>query len=139
EQLLGPIDGELLGDVDELAAAVVPPPRIALGVLVLHGRGHRGQDGRAGVVLGGDQAEGGPFAFELAGDGVRDLRVGLPKLVPAGSEVAHGPAPFPRRPSRRYTRGRGPGADVAEVRLNGARRAEQLGGESFAEIADLPR
>ena len=34
EQLLGAVDGELLGDVDELAAAVVAAAGVALGVLV---------------------------------------------------------------------------------------------------------
>ena len=34
EQLLGAVDRQLLGDVDEFAAAVVAPARIALGVLV---------------------------------------------------------------------------------------------------------
>ena len=34
EQLLHAVDGQLLGDVDELAAAVVALARVALGVLV---------------------------------------------------------------------------------------------------------
>jgi hypothetical protein len=34
EQLLGALDGQRLGDVDELAAAVVAAARIALGILV---------------------------------------------------------------------------------------------------------
>ena len=34
EELLQPVDGELLDLVDDLAAAVIPPPRISLGVLV---------------------------------------------------------------------------------------------------------
>jgi hypothetical protein len=34
EQGLDPIDGELFDDVDVLAATVVPPTRVALGVLV---------------------------------------------------------------------------------------------------------
>jgi hypothetical protein len=36
EQLLGAIDRELLGDVDEPTAAVVAPARVALGILVVH-------------------------------------------------------------------------------------------------------
>ena len=34
EQLLGALDRQRLGDVDELAAAVVAPARIALGIFV---------------------------------------------------------------------------------------------------------
>ena len=45
EQLLGPVDGQLLGHVDELAAAVVAPARVALGVLV-------GEDGALGLEHG---------------------------------------------------------------------------------------
>jgi hypothetical protein len=55
EQLLGPVDRELLRHIDELAAAVVAPPRIALGVLVRHRGTERREDGGARVVLGGDQ------------------------------------------------------------------------------------
>jgi hypothetical protein len=34
EELLGAVDGQLLGDIDELAAAVIAPAGIALGVFV---------------------------------------------------------------------------------------------------------
>ena len=51
EQLLGAIDRELLGDVDELAAAVVALARIAFGVLVGELRALRREDRRARVVF----------------------------------------------------------------------------------------
>ena len=57
EQFLGAIDGELLGDVDELAAAVVALARIAFGVLVGEHRALRFEHARAGVVLRGDQLD----------------------------------------------------------------------------------
>ncbi|MNE43560.1 hypothetical protein D3C80_1377410 [compost metagenome] len=57
EQLLGAVDGQLLDDVDVLAAAVVALVRVAFGVLVGQhaalGFHHR----RAGVVLRGDQLD----------------------------------------------------------------------------------
>src|SRR5690606_4858489 len=57
EQLLGAVDGQLLDDVDVLAAAVITLARVAFGVLVGQhaalGFHHR----RAGVVLGGDQLD----------------------------------------------------------------------------------
>ena len=34
EQLFGPLTGQVLGDVDIFAAAIVAPPRIALGIFV---------------------------------------------------------------------------------------------------------
>ena len=65
EQRLGAIDRELLGDVDELAPAVVAAARVALGVLVVHRRADRGQHGRARVVLRGDEAQLRAFALQL--------------------------------------------------------------------------
>ena len=57
EELLGPVDGELLGDVDELAAAVVALARIALGVLVGEHRALAVEDRLRHEVLGGDHLE----------------------------------------------------------------------------------
>ena len=68
EQRLGAIDGELLDDVDELAAAVVAPARIALGVLVGQDRALRLEDGAADDVLGGDQLEIGLLAVGFGAD-----------------------------------------------------------------------
>ncbi len=66
EQRLGAVDRQLLGDVDPLAAAVVAPPRIALGVLVRQHRAlafeHRPRD----EVLRGDHLERALLALELA-------------------------------------------------------------------------
>ena len=59
------VDRELLGDVDELAPAVVAPPGVALGVLVVHRRADRGQHGRARVVLRRDEAQVRPLALQL--------------------------------------------------------------------------
>ena len=57
EELLGAVDGELLGDVDEFAAAVVTLPGVALRVLVRQHRALRLEDATARVVLGGDQLD----------------------------------------------------------------------------------
>ena len=57
EQALGALDGEVLGDVHELAAAVVAPARIALGVLVGQHRALRLQHGAGDDVLRGDQLD----------------------------------------------------------------------------------
>jgi len=47
EQGFRAVDRELLDDVDELAAAVVAAPRVALGVLVVQGGADGRQDRRA--------------------------------------------------------------------------------------------
>ena len=57
EELLGAVDGQRLGDVDELAAAVVALAGVALGVLVGQHRAGRLQHGLADEVLRGDQLE----------------------------------------------------------------------------------
>jgi len=51
EELFGTIDGETLGNVDVLAASVVSPPRIALGVLVRHDAAGRLENCLADEVL----------------------------------------------------------------------------------------
>ncbi len=66
EQLLGAVDGQLLGDVDVLAAAVVALARIAFGVLVGQHRALRLEHARAGVVLRGDQLDVLFLALALA-------------------------------------------------------------------------
>ena len=57
EQLLRPLDGERLGDVDELAAAVIALARIALGVFVGQHRALRLEHGARDDVLRGDQLD----------------------------------------------------------------------------------
>ncbi len=77
EQRLDPLDGESLDDVDVLAAAVVPPAGVALGVLVgQHAalRLHR-RDGRE--VLRRDHLQRVLLAAQLALHVLGDLRVGL--------------------------------------------------------------
>ena len=69
KQLLGTIDGQPLDFVDELAAAVVPLPRIALGVFVGQHAADRLEHGRADEVLGCDQLDAVTLARLLAGNG----------------------------------------------------------------------
>ena len=77
EQAAGALDRELLGDVDELAAAVIAPARIAFGVLVGHHRALRLEHGARHDVLRGDQLDLVALAAELERDGARDLGIGL--------------------------------------------------------------
>ena len=84
EQLLRARDRQRLGDVDELAAAVVALARIAFGVLVGQHRAGRLQHRLADEVLRGDQLEAGVLAVLFVLDGVGDLRIGGGQRAPAG-------------------------------------------------------
>jgi hypothetical protein len=76
-QPLRPFDGQRLGLVDELAAAVVALAGIALGVLVGQHRSGGLQHRAADDVLGGDQLDLLALAGELAADGGGELGVAL--------------------------------------------------------------
>jgi len=77
EELFRARNRERLGDVDELAPAVVPTARISLGVLVRENRPRRLQDGTADEVLRRDQLEPVVLTVHLIPDCLRDLRIGV--------------------------------------------------------------
>ena len=77
EQRLGAVDRELLGHVDELAAAVVAPAGIALGVLVGQHRALRLEHRHRHEVLGGDHLERALLAIELHDEDLGDLGIDL--------------------------------------------------------------
>ena len=85
EELLAAGDGQLLGHVHHLAAAVVALARIALGVFVGEHRAHRFQHGFGDEVLGGDQLEVAGLALGLAADGLGDLRIDLLQMAGHGA------------------------------------------------------
>ena len=92
EDRLGAIDRELLGDVDELAAAVVALAGIALGVLVGQHAALALEDRLRHEVLGGDHLERALLALELVLEDVGDLRVDLGQrtVEEVGTQVGHG-------------------------------------------------
>ncbi len=75
EQPLGALDRQALGDVDELAAAVVAAARIALGVLVGEQRALGLQHAQGDDVLRGDQLDLLLLAAQLVTDGFGKLRI----------------------------------------------------------------
>ena len=77
EQGLGPVDRKLLDLVDDLAAAVVAPARIPLGVLVRRHGADRLEDGRPREVLGGDQLDLVALALDFPAQQSCDLGVDL--------------------------------------------------------------
>ena len=77
EQLAGALDRELLGDVDKLAAAVIAPAGIALGIFVGEHRALRLEHGARDDVLRGDQLDLVLLAVQLAFEHGIDLGIGL--------------------------------------------------------------
>ncbi len=75
EQLLRPLDGQLLRRIDVLAPAVPTGIRIALGVLVRQHGALRLQHGEAGKVLAGDQLDILVLALDLLPDDLIDVRI----------------------------------------------------------------
>ena len=76
EQLLGPLDGQVLDDVDIFAAAIVATARIALGVLVGQDRTLGLQHGARDDVLGRDQLDLVLLPLQFVLHGVEDRRIG---------------------------------------------------------------
>ena len=106
------IDRERLGDVDELAAAVVPLARIALGVLVRHHGAGRLEHGEADEVLRRDELEALFLAADFVADGGGDVGID-------GVEMRH-------RHERVITRSRAANlVDPALVPSAGKRRVEK--------------
>ena len=83
EQRLRAGDRQRLGDVDELAAAVVALARIPFGVLVRQHRAGGFEDGLADEVLGGDELEAAVLAVDFLRDRRGDLGIGLGQRAPA--------------------------------------------------------
>src|ERR671930_818695 len=77
EQLLGAVNGQLLGHVEVLAAAVVAAAGVSLGVLVGQHRALALQHRLRHEVLGGDHLERPLLALELGPQHRRDLRIDL--------------------------------------------------------------
>jgi hypothetical protein len=77
EQFLHAGDGQVLGDVDVLAAAVVAAARVALGILVRQDRALGFEHGAGGEVLGGDHLEGVALPGQFIAQDRRNLRVDL--------------------------------------------------------------
>ena len=90
EQRNRALDREPLGDIDILAAAVVAPAGVALGVFVGEHRALGLQHSAAHDVLGRDQLDGRLQALNLAGYRRVHRRIGIPQR--AGEERSPGPA-----------------------------------------------
>ena len=79
EQLLGAVDGQLLGDIHVLAAAVVALARIALGIFVGHDRALRFKHGARHDVLRSDQLDLVPLPAKFLADRTENFRIDIGK------------------------------------------------------------
>jgi hypothetical protein len=79
EQLTGPFDCQLLGDIDELAPAVIALAGIAFGIFVGHHRALRFQHGAGNDVLGSDELDLIALATELQLHRLEQCRIGISK------------------------------------------------------------
>ncbi len=78
EQTLGAIDGQPLDFIDEFAAAIIAPARIAFSILVGQHRALRFQHRARDDVLRGDQLDLPLLAFEFIVNGRGHVRIGSP-------------------------------------------------------------
>ena len=98
EEALEPVDRERFGNVHPLASAVIPAPRIALGVLVGHHARHRFANGAARVVLRRDELEVLFLPALLARDRGEDFRVvGFDVAAREHIHIRAGPSASARR------------------------------------------
>ena len=77
EQLLGALDRERLDRVRRLAALIIAPAGIALGIFVGQHRALRLEHRARDDILRGDQLDLGLLAVELGGDRLGDRGVGV--------------------------------------------------------------
>ena len=113
EELFCAIDRELLDLVDDLAAAVVAPTRIALGVLVRRNASDRLQHGRPREVLRRDQLDLAALPLELPLEERRDLGIdvgeaGCTKIVERQRQRRHDAGCYSAIRARASTAGTAP-------------------------------
>ena len=75
EDLLAPLDGEILHGVHMLTPAVVPFPWVTFGVLIGHEGALGSQDGGTGEILRGNQNQLVTLALFLGSNRGIDIRV----------------------------------------------------------------
>lgn len=73
------VDRQLLGDIHELAAAIVALAGITLGIFVGHDRALRLENGARHDVFRGDQLDLVALAAKLRADRAEDFRIGVRK------------------------------------------------------------
>ena len=82
EERFGARDGGPFGDIDEFAAAVVPPARVAFGVFVRHDRSGGFHDRQADEVLRGDELQAVVLPGGFVTNGFGDFRIRVGERAP---------------------------------------------------------
>ncbi len=77
EKLLGAIDGQLFGAIDEFAPAVISFSRVTLGVFVREHRAHGLEHRFGNQIFRGDQLEPGRLAARFELDDFGNFRIDL--------------------------------------------------------------
>jgi len=81
EQLLGPFDGQVFGDIDIFTTAIIPLARITLSVFVGQWRADSLQNGFADEIFRSDQFNFGTLATDLKLDCRVDFRINLGQML----------------------------------------------------------
>ena len=76
KQLAGAFNGEPFGNIHRLAAAIIAPARITLGVFIRHHRPLRFHHSAGDDVFGGDQFNPILFAFQFLRHGGSNFGIG---------------------------------------------------------------
>ena len=81
EELLRTVSGKILDDIDLLASAIIPVPRIALSILICENASHRTHNSRAHPVLRCDQLNMAGLPVIFLTDSLCNFRVFIPDVV----------------------------------------------------------
>ena len=98
KQLLGPLTGQILDDIDVFAATVIAASRVAFGVFVGQHGAHGLQHGGTGVVFAGDHLQTVALTVDLRLDRRPNLGILLLHQIHDGHSHTRGFA-LARRPS----------------------------------------
>src|SRR5690606_11351446 len=90
EDLLGALNRQRLGNVDELAAAIVTPAGISCGILVREYRALRFKYRSADDVFRSNQFNLLPLTVQFLGNRAENLRIGLGEAAFEESGMGHG-------------------------------------------------
>src|SRR5262249_10346171 len=86
-------DRQVLGDIDELATAVITATGISLRVFVDEGRTESRKHRRTRVVLRGDKPDLTALPLKLIADGLGDLGIGPRQCFPVRCVLGHYSSP----------------------------------------------
>jgi len=113
EQAADTLDCQRFGNIDELAAAIIAPARIAFGIFIRHDRALRFEHGVRDDIFRGDQFDFMLLTAELQLDRLGDFRIGIGETS-GEKRIGGGPASLRLKAHGQFpvTSGERPGASV---------------------------